>query len=130
LINFEGLSLNARARLCDFGRNVTFRSKVRVGSFSNESEFGVATSVFALSSCFQIRGRSVVRPVRNLGNAGCPVLTFEGIGLDVIQPPKREPRIMRYKLTDFEWVAISPFLPNKPRGIPRVDDRRVLNGIF
>ena len=29
---------------------------------------------------------------------------------------------------DFEWAAIRSFLPNKPRGIPRVDDRRVLNG--
>lgn len=32
---------------------------------------------------------------------------------------------MRYELTDFEWAAIKPFLPNKPRGVPRVDDRRV-----
>jgi transposase len=37
---------------------------------------------------------------------------------------------MRYELTDFEWTAIGPFLPNKPRGVPRVNDRRVLNGIF
>jgi transposase len=37
---------------------------------------------------------------------------------------------MRYELTDCEWAAIKPFLPNKPRGIPRVNDRRVLNGIF
>ena len=37
---------------------------------------------------------------------------------------------MRYVLTDFEWAAIRSFLPNKPRGIPRVNDRRVLNGIF
>jgi transposase len=37
---------------------------------------------------------------------------------------------MRYELTDHEWFAIKPLLPNKPRGIPRVDDRRVLNGIF
>ena len=37
---------------------------------------------------------------------------------------------MRYKLTDYEWAAIKPFLPNKPRGVPRVNDRRVLNGIF
>jgi len=36
----------------------------------------------------------------------------------------------RYELTDFEWRAIEPHLPNKPRGVPRVDDRRVLNGIF
>ena len=34
---------------------------------------------------------------------------------------------MRYELTDFEWTAISPFLPNKSRGVPRVNDRRVLN---
>ena len=37
---------------------------------------------------------------------------------------------MRYELTDREWAAISPMLPNKPRGVPRVNDRRVLNGIF
>ena len=36
----------------------------------------------------------------------------------------------RYDLTDFEWRTIKPLLPNKPRGVPRVDDRRVLNGIF
>ena len=34
----------------------------------------------------------------------------------------------RYDLTDFEWSVIEPLLPNKPRGVPRVDDRRVLNG--
>jgi transposase len=36
----------------------------------------------------------------------------------------------RYDLTDFEWRVIEPLLPHKPRGVPRVDDRRVLNGIF
>src|SRR5437899_8111865 len=35
-----------------------------------------------------------------------------------------------YELTDFEWGVIAPLLPNKPRGVPWVDDRRVLNGIF
>jgi len=37
---------------------------------------------------------------------------------------------MRYELADNEWAAIRPMLPNKPRGVPRVNDRRVLNGIF
>ena len=37
---------------------------------------------------------------------------------------------MRYELSDYEWCVINSMLPNKPRGIPRVDDRRVLNGIF
>src|SRR5579883_2394767 len=36
----------------------------------------------------------------------------------------------RYELTDFEWSIIQPLLPNKPRGVARVDDRRVLNGIY
>ncbi len=36
----------------------------------------------------------------------------------------------RYDLTDFEWCAIEPLLLNKRRGVPRVNDRRVLNGIF
>lgn len=38
--------------------------------------------------------------------------------------------LRRYELTDMEWKAIEPHLPNKPRGVPRVDDRRVINGIF
>lgn len=36
----------------------------------------------------------------------------------------------RYKLTHGEWSIIEPLLPNKPRGVPRVDYRRVLNGIL
>jgi putative transposase len=36
----------------------------------------------------------------------------------------------RFDLTDFEWSVIAPMLPNKVRGVARVDDRRVLNGIF
>ena len=36
----------------------------------------------------------------------------------------------RYELTDFEWSIIQPLLPNKPRGVPRADDRKVLNGIY
>jgi transposase len=37
---------------------------------------------------------------------------------------------MRDELSDFEWTAIKPMLPNKTRGVRRVNDRRVLNGIF
>ena len=37
---------------------------------------------------------------------------------------------MRYELSDTEWAIIKPFLPNKSRGVRRVNDRRVLNGIF
>jgi Putative transposase of IS4/5 family (DUF4096) len=50
--------------------------------------------------------------------------------MPVIQAPKLGLRIMRYELADFEWAALKPMLPNKPRGVPRVNDRRVLNGIF
>lgn len=37
---------------------------------------------------------------------------------------------MRYELSDCEWTAIRQLLLNKPRGVRRVNDRRVLNGIF
>jgi hypothetical protein len=56
-------------------------------------------------------------------------LRVDGIDQRVIQAPEPGPRIMRYELTDYEWAAIKPFLPNKPRGVPRVNDRRVLNDI-
>jgi hypothetical protein len=37
--------------------------------------------------------------------------------MGVIQAPEPRSRIMRYELADFEWTAIRPFLPNKPRGM-------------
>src|SRR6516165_8548767 len=37
----------------------------------------------------------------------------------MIQTPKLGGRIMRYELSDHEWTAIKPMLPNKPRGVPR-----------
>jgi transposase len=37
---------------------------------------------------------------------------------------------MRYELSDDEWATIRPMLPDKARGVRRVDDRRVLIGIF
>lgn len=36
----------------------------------------------------------------------------------------------RFDLSDTEWAVIAPLLPDKPRGMARVDDRKVLNGIF
>ena len=36
----------------------------------------------------------------------------------------------RHELTDFEWKIIEPLLPNKPRNVPRVNNRRVLNSIL
>ncbi len=36
--------------------------------------------------------------------------------------------LRRYELTDFEWSVIAPLLPNKPRGVARVDDRRLRTG--
>ena len=38
--------------------------------------------------------------------------------------------LRRYELSDFEWSIIEPLLPNKPRGVARSDDRKVLNGIY
>ena len=31
---------------------------------------------------------------------------------------------MRYELSDSEWNVVKPMLPNKPRDVLRVDDRR------
>lgn len=41
-----------------------------------------------------------------------------------------EVKMARFDLSDVEWGLIEPLLPNKPRGVARVNDRRVLNGIF
>ena len=37
---------------------------------------------------------------------------------------------MHFDLSDEEWVVIEPLLPKGGRGPKRVDDRRILNGIF
>jgi len=36
----------------------------------------------------------------------------------------------RFDLTDKEWTIIKRLLPQKSRGVPRVEDRRVINGIL
>ena len=36
----------------------------------------------------------------------------------------------RFDLSDEEWAAIQPYLPQQGRGPKRKDDRTILNGIF
>ena len=36
----------------------------------------------------------------------------------------------RYDVSETEWRLIAPLLPNKSRGVTRVDDRRIINAIF
>ena len=36
----------------------------------------------------------------------------------------------RFDMSELEWSFIKPVLPDKVRGVARVDDRRVINGIF
>jgi len=55
-------------------------------------------------------------------------IDYERCCIDRLNPPPKA--VMRYELSEFEWAALKPMLPNKPRGVPRVNDRRVLNGIF
>jgi hypothetical protein len=45
-------------------------------------------------------------------------LRVDGAAVEVNQAPKLEPRIMRYELSDYEWTAIKPMLPDdKPRRV-------------
>lgn len=37
---------------------------------------------------------------------------------------------MRHERTDYERAAIRPWHPNKPRGVARVNDRRIVNAMF
>jgi len=37
---------------------------------------------------------------------------------------------MRFDLSDEEWAVIQPLMPHRIRGPERVDDRKILNGIF
>ena len=37
---------------------------------------------------------------------------------------------MWHELSDVEWDVINPMLPNKPRGAPRVNGRRILKDMF
>lgn len=57
----------------------------------------------------------VRRSEHNNATPGHLRFAVDRIAPAVIQASKPEPRIMRYELTDYEWTAIKPFLPNKPR---------------
>ena len=48
----------------------------------------------------------------------------------MIQGYRKEPLDGALRSEGREWRLIEPLLPNKPRGVARVDDRRVINGIF
>jgi transposase len=48
----------------------------------------------------------------------------------MIQSLWKEIGMRRHELSDEEWAVIEPPLPNNSRGIKRVDDRRVINGIL
>jgi len=49
-----------------------------------------------------------------------PLSRLDGIAVDVIQSPKPEPLTIRYELSDYEWTAIKPMLPDKPLGVRRI----------
>lgn len=62
-----------------------------------------------------------------------PTLTARRVEIGqgiVIQASNLEAGNLRYELSDDEWATIRPMLPDKARGVPRVDDRRVLNRIL
>src|SRR6185437_14658489 len=92
-----------------------------------EGEIPPGDSTFATRSCQQQSGhvRSALK-----AEVLCQLLWVDRATRDVFQAPKLEPWIVRYELSDAEWAIIKPFLPNKSRGVPRVNDRQVLNGIF
>jgi Putative transposase of IS4/5 family (DUF4096) len=115
-------------RLRPFERLI--RKRIRLRNRTEEchsrrvSIFCVFTQPGSFASFLTYLQHSAIRPTSDLQYG---VANTE---IGVIQAPEPGPRIMRHELTDFEWTAIRPFLPNKSRGVPRVNDRRVLNGIF
>ncbi len=59
-----------------------------------------------------------------------PLKSFADGPLDAVGSSCGAEQTMRYDLSETEWRILSGMLPNKSRGVARVDDRRVLNGIF
>ena len=87
----------------------------------------VRNGSFATRSCQQQSGhvRSALK-----AEVLCQLLWVDRATRDVFQAPKLEPWIVRYELSDAEWAIIKPFLPNKSRGVRRVNDRQVLKCEF
>jgi transposase len=79
---------------------------------------GLTVPQSLLARAYEVLGHKLIK--------GIPT----GIGMRFKLPNWGSWTMQGYELTDFEWGVIGPLLPNKPRGVPRVDDRRVLNGIF
>ena len=67
--------------------------------------------------------------IRILASAAI-AFAVDGAALHVIQAPTLEPRIMRYELNDFEGPPSNQCCRTSRAAVPRVNDRRVLNGIF
>jgi hypothetical protein len=108
---FIELRLKASTRL-NHGRIIWMRRAAchaRFGSFSTDSAAVADWLMSAFAHERRTRGQ-----VSSVAFGRIPV----------IQTPKRGARIMRYELADYEWIAIKPMLPNKPRGVPRMNDRR------
>lgn len=68
---------------------------------------------------------------RGAGSLGCEPIKCCGLECWlIVQGLGEEAWTARYDLNEMEWRLIEPLLPNIPRGVARVDDRQVINGIF
>ena len=85
----------------------TIRPKCRNGSFSTGTRAAACPAMSAVPPKAEVN--------RGIGICHDGPWRVDDAARRVIQAPKLEPRIMRYELTDYEWRAIKPFLPNKPR---------------
>jgi transposase len=100
-------------------QHLLYRGPLRVNRYTGYPTASPAMSPMPKAEVNSEHWRLRYRPTR-----------LDGVGRDMIQAPKPEPPTMRYELSDNERTAIKPMLPNKSRGVRRVNDRRVLNGIF